>query len=72
MHATGFEHAAALGGTLQSIAAAKAGILKAGRPVVISQQQHPEALQVRPQPQRMPLDTGSACMHVRRRVTAFR
>ena len=42
----GYEHADALGGTLQSIAAAKAGILKAGRPVVVSRQQHPEALQV--------------------------
>lgn len=32
----------ALGGSLQSIAAAKAGIFKAGRPVVLAQQPHAE------------------------------
>ncbi|GAX75550.1 hypothetical protein CEUSTIGMA_g2993.t1 [Chlamydomonas eustigma] len=42
----GYEHVDALGGSIQSIAAAKAGILKRGRPVVLSRQQHEEALQV--------------------------
>jgi folylpolyglutamate synthase/dihydropteroate synthase len=36
----------ALGGSIQSIAAAKAGILKCGRPAVVSRQQHEEALHV--------------------------
>lgn len=40
----GFEHVEALGGSIQSIAAAKAGILKPGRPAVISAQPHPEAM----------------------------
>lgn len=43
----GYEHVQALGGSLQSIAAAKAGIMKAGRPVVVAQQRHPQAMQVR-------------------------
>lgn len=34
------------GGSLESIAAAKAGIMKAGRPVVLGRQPHPEAKQV--------------------------
>ena len=40
----GFEHVEALGGSIQSIAAAKAGILKPGRPAVVSAQPHPEAM----------------------------
>ena len=40
------EHVEALGGTIESIAAAKAGIIKHGRPVVIGSQQHSEALSV--------------------------
>ncbi len=39
--AVGHDHAAALGGTIESIAAAKAGIMQAGRPVVLGRQ--PEA-----------------------------
>lgn len=39
----GMEHAAALGGTLESIARAKAGILKASMPVVLAQQAEPRA-----------------------------
>jgi folylpolyglutamate synthase/dihydropteroate synthase len=42
----GYEHVEALGGTIQSIAAAKAGIMKPGRPVVVARQQYQEALQV--------------------------
>lgn len=42
----GYEHVEALGGNIQSIAAAKAGIMKPGRPVVVGRQQHPEALKV--------------------------
>ena len=38
------EHVDALGGSLQSIAKAKAGIIKRGRPVVVSAQRYPEAL----------------------------
>lgn len=39
--AVGRDHAAALGGTIEAIAAAKAGIMQAGRPVVLGRQ--PEA-----------------------------
>ncbi|KAF5837251.1 Mur ligase [Dunaliella salina] len=39
----GYEHVDALGGTIESIAAAKAGIMKAGRPVVVAQQGHGRA-----------------------------
>ncbi|PRW57665.1 putative dihydrofolate synthetase isoform X2 [Chlorella sorokiniana] len=39
--AVGHDHAAALGGTIERIAAAKAGIMQAGRPVVLGRQ--PEA-----------------------------
>jgi folylpolyglutamate synthase/dihydropteroate synthase len=42
----GYEHVEALGGTIESIAAAKAGIIKPGRPVVVARQQYPPALQV--------------------------
>ena len=38
------EHVEALGGSIESIAAAKAGIIKRGRPVIISAQRYPEAL----------------------------
>lgn len=34
----GRDHMAALGGSLEAIAAAKAGVMKAGRPVVLAQQ----------------------------------
>lgn len=40
----GMEHVEALGGSLQSIAEAKAGIAKSGRPVVIGRQDESEAL----------------------------
>eukprot|EP00899_Mesostigma_viride_P029149 jgi/Mesvir1/9419/Mv01521-RA.1 len=40
------EHADVLGGTLESIAAAKAGIIKSGRPVVVATQDSPEALRI--------------------------
>ena len=36
--AVGHDHAAALGGSIESIAAAKAGIMQAGRPVVLARQ----------------------------------
>eukprot|EP00197_Chlamydomonas_leiostraca_P007836 CAMPEP_0202859516 /NCGR_PEP_ID=MMETSP1391-20130828/1591_1 /ASSEMBLY_ACC=CAM_ASM_000867 /TAXON_ID=1034604 /ORGANISM="Chlamydomonas leiostraca, Strain SAG 11-49" /LENGTH=555 /DNA_ID=CAMNT_0049538551 /DNA_START=219 /DNA_END=1883 /DNA_ORIENTATION=+ len=36
----GYEHVEALGGSLASIAAAKAGIMRPGRPVVVSRQVH--------------------------------
>lgn len=39
--AVGHDHAAALGGTIEQIAAAKAGIMQAGRPAVLGRQ--PEA-----------------------------
>ena len=39
--AVGHDHAAALGGGIEQIAAAKAGIMQAGRPVVLAR--HPEA-----------------------------
>lgn len=39
--AVGRDHAAALGGTIEAIAAAKAGIMQPGRPVVLGRQ--PEA-----------------------------
>lgn len=42
----GLEHVAALGGSLQSIAAAKSGIMKPGRPVIIAQQPEAEAMSV--------------------------
>jgi folylpolyglutamate synthase/dihydrofolate synthase len=42
----GMEHVAALGGSIESIAAAKAGILKAGRPAVIAAQPSEAALGV--------------------------
>ncbi len=41
---TGYEHVEALGGSIESIARAKAGIMKAGRPVVIAKQPHQAAL----------------------------
>lgn len=40
----GMDHAAVLGGTIQSIAAAKAGIMKSTCPVVIAPQNEPHAL----------------------------
>jgi folylpolyglutamate synthase/dihydropteroate synthase len=40
------EHVEALGGSLESIAAAKAGILKAGRPLVLAEQPHEAARKV--------------------------
>ncbi|GIL42683.1 hypothetical protein Vafri_619 [Volvox africanus] len=42
----GLEHVEALGGSLQSIAAAKAGILRPGRPLVLGRQVHDEAARV--------------------------
>ncbi|GIL73282.1 hypothetical protein Vretimale_4873 [Volvox reticuliferus] len=42
----GMEHVEALGGSLQSIAAAKAGILRSGRPLVLGRQVYDEAEQV--------------------------
>lgn len=42
----GYEHVEALGGTIESIAAAKAGIMKSGRPVVVARQEHAAALGV--------------------------
>ncbi|GLI69157.1 hypothetical protein VaNZ11_013725 [Volvox africanus] len=44
--ALGLEHVEALGGSLQSIAAAKAGILRPGRPLVLGRQVHDEAARV--------------------------
>ncbi|KAG1674819.1 hypothetical protein FOA52_015206 [Chlamydomonas sp. UWO 241] len=44
--AIGLEHADALGGSLRSIAAAKAGIMKAGRPVVLALQPHAEVEEI--------------------------
>lgn len=44
--AVGLEHQAALGGSLKSIATAKAGIMKAGRPLVLGAQPHPEAKRI--------------------------
>ncbi|KAL4858271.1 Dihydrofolate synthetase [Chlorella vulgaris] len=41
--AVGQDHAAALGGSVQAIAAAKAGIMQAGRPVVVARQPEPAA-----------------------------
>ncbi|KAI3425824.1 hypothetical protein D9Q98_007799 [Chlorella vulgaris] len=41
--AVGQDHAAALGGSVQAIAAAKAGIMQAGRPVVLARQPEPAA-----------------------------
>jgi folylpolyglutamate synthase/dihydropteroate synthase len=43
--AIGLEHQKALGATLREISAAKAGVLKQGRPVVVSRQPEAEALQ---------------------------
>ena len=43
---TGHEHVGALGGSLASIATAKAGILKPGRPAVLARQQYEEARRV--------------------------
>lgn len=40
------EHVAALGGSLRSIAQAKAGILRPGRPLVLAAQRHAEAAEV--------------------------
>jgi len=42
----GFDHTHILGNTIEEIAAQKAGIIKAGRPVVAAPQVYPEALQV--------------------------
>jgi len=42
---SGFEHVEALGGTIEAIAAAKAGIMKAGRPIVVGQQAHARAME---------------------------
>lgn len=42
----GLDHVAALGGSLASIATAKAGIMKPGRPVVLAAQPQAEALEV--------------------------
>ncbi len=42
----GFDHTHILGSTIEEIAAQKAGIIKAGRPVVVAPQVYPEALQV--------------------------
>ncbi|MBP3371397.1 MAG: bifunctional folylpolyglutamate synthase/dihydrofolate synthase, partial [Clostridia bacterium] len=42
----GFDHTHILGNTIEEIAAQKAGIIKAGRPVVVAPQVYPEALQV--------------------------
>ncbi|GFR41137.1 hypothetical protein Agub_g1786, partial [Astrephomene gubernaculifera] len=42
----GLEHVEALGGSLRSIAAAKAGILRPGRPLVLAPQPHAEAAEV--------------------------
>lgn len=39
----GYEHVEALGGSIESIAAAKAGIMKPGRPVVVARQEHAAA-----------------------------
>eukprot|EP00887_Chlorella_sp_A99_P008060 scaffold12.g8060.t1 len=44
--AVGSDHAAALGGGIEQIAAAKAGIMKAGRPAVVARQPEPEAERV--------------------------
>ena len=41
--AVGTDHAAALGGEIEHIAAAKAGIMKEGRPVVLARQPEPAA-----------------------------
>jgi len=41
----GHEHVEALGGTIESIAAAKAGIMKHGRPVVVAHQSHTRAVE---------------------------
>ncbi len=46
IYATGMEHVAALGGSLRSIAQAKAGILRPGRPLVLAAQRHAEAAEV--------------------------
>jgi folylpolyglutamate synthase/dihydrofolate synthase len=42
----GLEHVQALGGSITSIAEAKAGIIKPGRPVVVGRQSHDEAVKV--------------------------
>jgi folylpolyglutamate synthase/dihydropteroate synthase len=44
--AAGEEHLDALGGSVESIAAAKAGILKGGRPLVLAAQPHAAAEKV--------------------------
>ncbi len=44
--AVGHDHAAALGGGIEQIAAAKAGILQAGRPAVLARQPEAAAEQV--------------------------
>lgn len=44
--AVGDDHREALGGSMQSIAAAKAGIIKTGRPTIIAKQPHAEAKEV--------------------------
>ncbi|KAJ9510738.1 hypothetical protein QJQ45_027650 [Haematococcus lacustris] len=44
--ALGYEHVEALGGSLASIAAAKAGILKRGCPALLSHQEHGQAREV--------------------------
>ncbi|CAD7700696.1 unnamed protein product [Ostreobium quekettii] len=40
------EHLQALGGTIESVAGAKAGIMKAGRPAVLAEQPNPDVLRV--------------------------
>eukprot|EP00798_Chlamydomonas_sp_ICE-L_P017754 gene17753-24115_t len=42
----GLEHVEALGGSLESIATAKAGIMKQGRPVIIAEQKHSLVLDI--------------------------
>eukprot|EP00898_Chlorokybus_atmophyticus_P001982 jgi/Chlat1/2785/Chrsp187S02957 len=42
----GLEHAAALGGSLESITRAKAGIMREDRPCIVAAQQHPEVYKV--------------------------
>jgi dihydrofolate synthase/folylpolyglutamate synthase len=49
-----YDHQAWLGSTIEEIAAAKAGIIKPGRPVVIGRQQEPAALDVL-------IDTAERC-----------
>lgn len=44
--AVGMDHAAALGGSMESIARAKAGIFKSGKPAIMAAQPHKEAYQV--------------------------